>query len=317
MWFRESKLSERRSQVKFGERCLKSKAVSPKYMTKLRSGSIVRQGEELLQVDRAEYDLSVKQLTAEIANSNAQLQELEASQTNDQASLTIEQDVLVLAQDEQARLEQLAKDKSITQANLDAQTRKTLGQRQKVQALKNSLKLVASRRDSLEATIAAQQTTLDRAELDVQKTTLVAPYDCRIVDVSIEVRQLFKIGALVTNATGSDAAQWDATFLRIRETIDAQTRTVGIVVGVDRPYEQIIPGQRPPLLQGTFCRVQLTGETRSDRVVIPRSAIRNGVVFLVGKDNRLTTQAVTVEFAQGSFAVIKSGLSGGENVDRF
>lgn len=336
----------------------------------LRPGSIVRGGEEILRIDRTEYDLTITQLNADIAGAQSQLAELDASEVNNKASLSIEQDVLVVSEREQARLKVLAETDAATQANLDAQTQKTLGQRQKVQSLKNSLNLVPSQRGALEATIAVKQASLQQAENDAAKTTIVAPFDCRLAVVSIEVgqflaagellfeahstalaeieaqvpvdqagtliiprdspigarlpsmadvRDTFRIRAKVNNATGSgetgmSAASWDAKFLRIRETIDSQTRTVGLVVGVERPYEKIIPGRRPPLLDGTFCRITLTGEPRTDQVVVPRSAIRDGAVYVVDADSRLRRREISVLFVQGSFAVVSNGLQGGEKL---
>ncbi len=331
----------------------------------LRAGSVVRAGEEILRLDRTEYDLTVTQLNADIAQAQAQLAELDARESNDKASLVIEHKVLVLATEEEARLKKLAKEDAATQAELDAQTRQTLNQQQQVQALENALNLAPSQKDAINATIAAKQASLKQAEIDAAKTTIVAPFDCRLADVSIDVgqflaagealfeahstalaeieaqvpvdqastlivprdsplgtelpsmddvRSIFQIRARVTNATGNDAASWDAKFLRVRETIDAQTRTVGIVVGVERPYEKIIPGRRPPLLNGTFCRITLTGEPRAGQVVVPRSAIRDGGVYVLDEDDRLRRRDIVVQFAQGSFAVISSGLQGGESL---
>jgi membrane fusion protein, multidrug efflux system len=336
-----------------------------KVHAELRAGSIVRAGEEILQLDRTEYDLTVTQLSADIAQAEAQLAELSAREANDESSLAIEKKVLTLAKEEETRLRMLAKVEAATQASLDAQARQTLGQQQQVQALENSLNLAPSKRDALNATIAAKQAGLKQAQIDASRTTIVAPFDCRLADVSIDVgqflaagealfeahstanaeveaqvpvdqastlivprdsplgaelpsmndvRNIFRIQARVTNATGSDAASWEAKFLRVRETIDANTRTVGIVVGVDRPYEMVIPGRRPPLLDGTFCRVTLTGEPRAGQIVVPRSAIHDGAIHVVDSGSRLRRREIVVQFAQGSFAVVSRGLQSGETL---
>ncbi|HKL01551.1 MAG TPA: hypothetical protein VJ943_14950 [Desulfotignum sp.] len=64
----------------------------------------------------------------------------------------------------------------------------------------------------------------------------------------------------------------------------------------------------------TFCHVALTAPARAGQVVLPRTAIHGSDVFLVGPDNRLEKQPVTVAFAQSEFVVIASGLSGTERV---
>ena len=331
----------------------------------LRPGSIIGAGEEVLQIDETEYQLAITRLTADIEQAQGQLDELGVRGENDNESLNIENDTLALAEKELARLKGLAEQNAITPAELDAQTRTTLVQRKKTQSLKNSLRLIPSEQKSLEALIAVRQASLEQAKLDLQKTKLVAPFDFRFGDVSIEigqflaagellleahstalaeieaqvpmgeaqhliapqdqpltdalptmktVRSVFDVDARVLDTTGNGIVEWEATFLRIRETVDAQTRAIGVVVGVSEPYRKAIPGRRPPLTSGTYCRVILTGQTRPNQVVIPRSALRNGSVFVLGEDQRLKQQAVTVAFQQGDLAVISGGLSGGETL---
>ena len=48
-------------------------------------------------------------------------------------------------------------------------------------------------------------------------------------------------------------AEWEAEFVRISDSVDPQTRTMGIVVAVDRPMQKIIPGVRPPLSKRYVC----------------------------------------------------------------
>src|SRR5690606_24784508 len=42
---------------------------------------------------------------------------------------------------------------------------------------------------------------------------------------------------------GNHVARWDARFVRISDAVDAETRTVGLVVAVDDPFGQAIPGE--------------------------------------------------------------------------
>ena len=138
------------------------------------------------------------------------------------------------------------------------------------------------------------------------------------VDFSIEamrsVRAIFDVEAIVRLRTGDFVVQWDGRFDRVREELDLQTRTLRVVIAVDRPYENVIPGKRPPLAPGMFCEVELRGPPRSDKVVVPRASVRNGAVYLVNEENRLERRPVEVAFSQGGISVIDSGLSGGERL---
>ena len=114
--------------------------------------------------------------------------------------------------------------------------------------------------------------------------------------------------------SGTEASHWKGRVDRLREQLDAQTRSLGIVVAVDNPYEKIIPGQRPPLVRGMYCEVEFVGAARKGRIVVPRSAIHNGKVYILDSDNRLRSKNVVVEFYQANFACLKSGLDEGDTL---
>ena len=120
--------------------------------------------------------------------------------------------------------------------------------------------------------------------------------------------------AVVRYHSGDFRVEWDARVVRLRERLDPRTRTAGLVVAVDRPYELAIPGQRPPLKQGMYCQVELRGATRSDRIVIPSAALHDGHVYLVGEDRRMVRRAVQVEFVQSDFVCLAGGLRPGDVV---
>ncbi len=106
-------------------------------------------------------------------------------------------------------------------------------------------------------------------------------------------------------------AVWEAKVLRMSESIDPTRRTLGIVVGVDRPYEKVIPGQRPPLLKGMFTAVDFFAPSQQ-AIVIPRKAIHNGRVYLVDKDNKLQIKSVKILHAQGDLVIVSEGIQPGE-----
>ncbi len=126
------------------------------------------------------------------------------------------------------------------------------------------------------------------------------------------MRKLINIKAIVRLKSGEWKVEWAARFDRIRESVDPATRAFNIVVAVDNPYEQVIPGKRPPLSRGLFCEVELQGQARPDSVIIPRAALHNGTVFIMDKDKRLQPLKVQSAFSQGDLQVIDSGLTGGE-----
>lgn len=331
----------------------------------LESGAMVSAGETLLRIDPTEYELAVAQFEAEIAQVSAQLSELDVQEANDRASLEIEESSLALAQRELERLETLRERNAASDSDVDQQTRTLLTQRQLVQKLRNSLQLVPERRQSLEATLAVKQAGLRQAKLDLAKTEVEAPFDCRLGEVDIEtgqyltagqslfeahgtalaevevqvpmdqlrplvdrdhdiqlpinmdsqvVQRLFDFEVIVRFQSGDFRVQWEGRVVRMREQLDPRTRTVALVVAVEKPYAQAIPGQRPPLIQGMFCEAELRGQPRPGRVVIPRAALHSGGVYVVDENDRLRRREVEVAFTQSAFACLTSGVEEGERL---
>jgi len=56
------------------------------------------------------------------------------------------------------------------------------------------------------------------------------------------------------------------------------------------------------------------GDQNTNQIVIPRAAILNNHVFVIGKDNTIQRLAVTQGRRLRSLVVIKSGLSGSETI---
>ncbi|GJM05770.1 MAG: acriflavin resistance protein [marine bacterium B5-7] len=139
------------------------------------------------------------------------------------------------------------------------------------------------------------------------------PFESPSMGITKEVLSRLDLKARVKLIGNLPDAIWDAEVLRISESIDPIRRTLGIVVGVDRPYEKVIPGRRPPLLKGAYTAVELFAPIR-EAIVIPRKAIHHGRIYLVGKDQRLQIKPVKVQQQQDGLAVISSGLKEGDQI---
>lgn len=138
-------------------------------------------------------------------------------------------------------------------------------------------------------------------------------FDKATMGISKEALNRLNLTARVKLVGNLPDAIWDAEVLRISESIDPIRRTLGIVVGIDRPYEKIIPGRRPPLLKGAFTAVELYAPIR-DAMVIPRKAIHHGRVYVADKDQRLQIKPIEIQQQQGDLAVISRGLEEGDQV---
>ena len=107
--------------------------------------------------------------------------------------------------------------------------------------------------------------------------------------------------------------RWQAKVERISSMIDPKTRTLGVFVSVDKPNTQIVPGVKPPLLEGMYTEVTIKGKAKPV-FVIPRNALHEGELFIVTKENKLERRSVKPSMLLGEMALFEQGLSVGEKV---
>jgi RND family efflux transporter MFP subunit len=134
------------------------------------------------------------------------------------------------------------------------------------------------------------------------------------VSAMATMRDIFNVSAKVRISGFKELEPWPARFDRVRESVDQQTRTIGIVVAIDEPYKMVIPGRRPLLTKDLFCEVELKAADSTSAIVIPDSAIIGRTVYVLTKESRLEKREVITGFSQGSFVTIESGIRPGEMV---
>jgi len=336
-----------------------------------KKGNFVRKGEVLVRIDPTDYELTVNRMAINIESLDAQLDELARKENNYRASLKIQKTLLNLKQKELARNQQAMETNSISSSALDQSVMNYQIQLAQVQEIENSMALIPASRKALEADLKYGSVQLKEARVNLTRTEITAPFDCRITETTAEAGQYIRQGSAIASADGIARAEinarisleamrrvvgasgkpqitstaktmdrikmdavkkhlgltarvrlvnnltkavWDADFTRTDASLDAQTRTVGIIVAVDDPYGIVIFGQRPPLVRNMFCEVTISGCPLTAQIVVPRSALHDGRIYVVDGENRLRRREVSVAFTQSDFAVIRDGLAAGEQV---
>jgi len=115
-----------------------------------------------------------------------------------------------------------------------------------------------------------------------------------------------------------NATVWQGKLIRLSESVDPIRDTLGLVIAVEKPYEGIIPGIRPPLLKGMYTSVELFAPAKP-MMVIPRKAVHQGRVYIASETNTLRIQPINVLFSQGELLVIAEqsegfGIKEGEKI---
>ncbi|NOR51689.1 MAG: efflux RND transporter periplasmic adaptor subunit [Gammaproteobacteria bacterium] len=312
----------------------------------LRDGKVVKAGTELLHIEDANYRLLLAQ-----AKSRVQASEIKKKTARD--TLIIAKKNLTLLQSEYKRQQQLAAKGTVSQNVLDSTERQLLTGQTQVQELQNSLELMSAEHQALIAQRDAAKLDLARtikiAPFDARITKVnigIAQYankgqlmftadglEVAEIEAQFSVGSLrpliggmvagsganIRVGATMLNAevhlkSADHTIEWPARVDRVAGSIDPQTQTIGVIVVVDRPYASASPGKRPPLLRDTFVEVELYSELIAKQIVVPRSAVHDGTVYLINDESRLEMRKVKVGFSQQGYSVIAKGLKPGEHI---
>lgn len=339
---------------------------------KLKKGAIIKKDAALLRIDPAEYGLAKIRAQADLESLRVQLAELDQKEKDIKYSLGVEGLSLSLSQKELDRKKELYSKRYISKSELEKEEKQLLSQKNAVQNIKSSLNLIPTQRQAILSQITSSDAKLTDTDLDIEKTTIRAPYNCRINEVNAELSQFVttgkvllkadsmgsveilaqlpvytlmnllgghtgrsvKYGTMIANTKpemgemrdfsgfsaiiriyfGDNKIEWKGRFTRVSDTLDRQTRTIGVYVTVDSPYKKIRPGEKPPLIKNMYCEVELRGKPRAKAVIIPREALHQGSVYISNSSNRLVIRKVEIGYTQGSLISIKKGIVAGEQV---
>jgi RND family efflux transporter MFP subunit len=276
-------------------------------------GSHIKAGEVLLRIDDTDYVLA-----HETARSNVAQAEY---------NLALAQEEAVVSQREWERIGSDGLDGATTQP-----TALVLHEPQ--------LKLA-------EASLAAAKAARNQAQVNLDRCTITAPFDGRVLAADVDAGQYLRagtaIGTLYATAVaevtvsvadedlawiqvGDDSPpvvvsarfagaghQWTGRAIRLGGAVDARSRLVPVVVEILDPYRRL--GDRPALVEGMFVSVTFSTPPQSGSVVIPRTALRpGGDVWVVSPDGKLDIRPVQVARAGTDQAVISAGLAPGERI---
>lgn len=214
---------------------------------------------------------------------------------------------------------------------------------------------LALRQPHLEAAkgrLAAAKAGVSNANLALERTRLVAPFDGVILTESIDIGQIVAPGAPVARIAGTAKAKvrvavpvgdlqhidvpginaddgsvaiirqdlGDGRFLEIDGKVqralgelDPETRTATILVSIDDPMNRTTGGL--PILPGAWVNVTVEGRATQRTFELPRAAIVDGdAVWLASPDNTLQRADVTISWSGPDTVFVSAGLNEGDRV---
>lgn len=250
----------------------------------------------------------------------------------------------------QSELEQVEADWKIEEgrSKLAKQELELLGD--SIGGINRALVLREPQTASLESQLSASRAALQRAQLDLQRTRLTAPFDAqvlrRMVNVGSQVGPGDELGQLVgidqywviaavpvrnlrwiqfptaehegSLVTLHDRDSWgpdvyrQGRVARMIGALDQQTRLARVVVTVDDPLG--LTSDAPPLILDTLIEARIEGIAIEDTVRLEREYVHDGDTVWVMKDNQLEIRETDIIFRDAAYAYVRGGLEDGDQV---
>ncbi len=173
----------------------------------LKKGTFVAKGELLIKIDPQIYGLAATRGQASVMSVEAQLKELEQEKSNIERLLEIEQQSLKLTIQEVNRYRQLYEKGIISISEVEKEEQTLLAQQMTIKNLLNTLDLIPSQEKTLLAQKESNVSSLSELKLDVEKTVIRAPFDCRISEVHVELDQYASLGKTLLKAVNISAVE--------------------------------------------------------------------------------------------------------------
>ncbi|MBT5074787.1 MAG: efflux RND transporter periplasmic adaptor subunit [Kordiimonadaceae bacterium] len=218
----------------------------------------------------------------------------------------------------------------------------------------SDLTLRKPQREGAMAALKSAEASLKRANLDLERTVLKAPFEGILTEKNVDLGQFLsrgnKVGKYYSTETleirlpltNRDIAQfdlaglqngdkeyavrltgqfankessWNGRVVRTEGIIDVNSRILYVVAEL-KGGELFSPDGGTPITIGQFVSAQIEGRSFDNVVKLPRESLRQGnQVLIVDKDNKLRTRMVDVIEANNEYIVVASGIEDGDLVN--
>ncbi len=317
----------------------------------LNIGAQLPRGALLLKIDPRDYDIAAQRAQADKQAAEAERLDLDAREKSIVASREIESKSYALAQRDLARKQRLYGDGTISAAAIENAERTLLQAEQALRQIEVQYETLPAQRQALEARISLADAQADKAALDLERTSIILPFDARISSVNAELDEVVRAGEPLLVADSRDryeatarlsVSQLDQLLAgtgnqgvssfavrvglgdappcrvgraeRLAEGLDAQSRMAGIVISLPA-NDDCSP---MPVQKNAYATIEIASNAPNKELVVPRGALTRTAhgydLFVVDSEDRLRRKTVVLKRQQGSFATLAAGLSEGERI---
>ena len=276
-------------------------------------GGMLAKGMKILEIDPKDYELAVQQKRKALADA--------------EYAYKLEQGHQDVARQEWSLL---YGDKALKEGESDLALRKPHLEKVKVE-------------------IEAARAELEQAEINLNRTTLTAPFNVLVLNTHVELGSQVSSQERLADLVGTDAywvqvsvpverLKWiqipngdqeagsevkifyrednlkTGKVIRLLPDLSKEGRMARLLIELRDPLGLLVKGEKPPmLLIGEYVRVAIEGEELHNVFRVPRSALRNDKeVWIVDEEKKLAIRSVKTIWRDEQSVVIQDGFKSGE-----
>ena len=281
-------------------------------------GGMISDGDTLLQIDTLDFELALEQRKADIANAEVNLQLAEAS------SLVAQREWELIGD-------------SIESTDIGEQLARKEPQKREAEAM-----------------LAAARGKLKLAQLDLDRTTIRAPFNALVLDDSIELGQIVAPRTTIATLVGTDEFEViasiplakvsmiqidpedpsrnsratvslelgegrtltrEARVARLAGEVERSGRLAKVIIEILDPLNLEGVPERGQLFLGSYVRVDIEGPAITGVLELPRSVLQeNDTVWVMDDSGRLAIRPYDVVLGRTNTVLVKAELEPGDQI---
>lgn len=199
------------------------------------------------------------------------------------------------------------------------------------------------------ARVKAAQAAVLRAERNLERTEIRAPYDAMIDSRDIGLGAFVSVGKQIGHLLATDFAevrlpvadsqlaylinqgvnaqvqlhgeyagqsrQWQASIKRSEGVVDSKSRMAYLVAEIKDPYQlQATNNNSAPLRFGSYINANILGNYLAKATMLPRYLVVDGKVAILDDNSKLHYVEIDIIRQQGSSVVVTNGLANGDRL---
>ncbi|MEZ9138884.1 MULTISPECIES: efflux RND transporter periplasmic adaptor subunit [unclassified Shewanella] len=200
------------------------------------------------------------------------------------------------------------------------------------------------------AAMLSNQASLEKANLALERTHVVAPFSGRILEKHVDVGRVVSTNGQLATIYATDYVEirlpinnsdlglvelpeqgkksvakvsfesdliglqkWEGELIRTEGAIDSNSQQLYVVAQIDDPFVYQA-SQQMPLKIGQYLTANIAGKKLKQALVIPTKAIYQGAYVYVVNDGVLLRREITTRWQNSQDSVIRAGLQSGDEL---